>query len=73
MLETRYCLACAAIALPFATPVAAQKAGDIQVKAFVTGVLPDGAIAEVETDLIGLPLGCADRSHRVFRFAELLA
>ncbi|KZY56312.1 hypothetical protein A3736_08545 [Erythrobacter sp. HI0063] len=57
MLETRYCLACAAIALPFATPVAAQKAGDIQVKAFVTGVLPDGAIAEVETDLIGLPPG----------------
>ncbi|MBY6014998.1 outer membrane beta-barrel protein [Qipengyuania gaetbuli] len=55
MLKTRYFLACAAVALPFATPAAAQEAGDIQIKGFVTGVLPDGAITEVETDLIGLP------------------
>lgn len=55
MLKTRYLLACAAVALPFATPAAAQEAGDIQIKGFVTGVLPDGAITEVETDLIGLP------------------
>lgn len=55
MLKTRYLLACAAIALPFATPAAAQEAGDIQIKGFVTGVLPDGAITEVENDLIGLP------------------
>lgn len=55
MLMTRYLLACAAVALPFATPAAAQEAGDIQIKGFVTGVLPDGAITEVETDLIGLP------------------
>ncbi|WP_234033750.1 OmpW/AlkL family protein [Qipengyuania gaetbuli] len=52
---TRYLLACAAVALPFATPAAAQEAGDIQIKGFVTGVLPDGAITAVETDLIGLP------------------
>lgn len=57
MFKTRYFLACAAIALPFATPAAAQEAGDIQIKGFVTGVLPDGAITEVETDLIGLPAG----------------
>lgn len=57
MLKTRYLLACAAVALPFATPAAAQEAGDIQIKGFVTGVLPDGAITEVETDLIGLPAG----------------
>ena len=55
MLKTRYFLACAAVALPFATPAAAQEAGDIQIKGFVTGVLPDGAITEVENDLIGLP------------------
>ncbi|MXO49832.1 outer membrane beta-barrel protein [Erythrobacter gaetbuli] len=55
MLMTRYLLACAAVALPFATPAAAQEAGDIQIKGFVTGVLPDGAITAVETDLIGLP------------------
>ena len=57
MFKTRYLLACAAVALPFATPAAAQEAGDIQIKGFVTGVLPDGAITEVETDLIGLPAG----------------
>lgn len=57
MLKTRYLLACAAVALPFAAPAAAQEAGDIQIKGFVTGVLPDGAITEVETDLIGLPAG----------------
>ena len=57
MFTTRYFLACVAIALPFATPAAAQEAGDIQIKGFVTGVLPDGAITEVETDLIGLPAG----------------
>lgn len=57
MFKARYFLACAAIALPFATPAAAQEAGDIQIKGFVTGVLPDGAITEVETDLIGLPAG----------------
>lgn len=57
MLKTRYLVACAAIALPVATSAAAQEAGDIQIKGFVTGVLPDGAITDVETDLIGLPAG----------------
>lgn len=55
MFNTRYFIACAAVALPFATPAAAQEAGDIEIKALVTGVLPDGAITEVETDLIDLP------------------
>ena len=55
MFNTRYFIACAAVALPFATPAAAQEVGDIQIKALVTGVLPDGAITEVETDLIDLP------------------
>lgn len=55
MFNTRYFIACAAVALPFATPATAQEAGDVQIKALVTGVLPDGAITEVETDLIDLP------------------
>lgn len=50
-------LTAAALALPFAAPAAAQEAVDIQVKAFATGVLPDGAIREVVTDRIGLPAG----------------
>ncbi|KWV92477.1 MULTISPECIES: OmpW family protein [unclassified Erythrobacter] len=45
------------IALP--APAAAQddRAGSIQVKGFVTGVLPDGEITEVTIDEIGLPAG----------------
>ena len=46
-----------ALALPLATPATAQEAGDIQIKGFVTGVLPDGEIDEVTTDNIGLPVG----------------
>lgn len=55
MPKSRYLVACAIVALPFATPAAAQEAGDIQIKAFVTGVLPDGKIDNVATDAIGLP------------------
>lgn len=50
-------LACAA-----AAPAKAQDAGDIQIKAFVTGVLPDGKITEVTTDAIGLPVGSQTRA-----------
>lgn len=57
MLKTRYLLACAMLALPLATPAAAQEAGDIQIKGFLTGVLPDGEITDVRTDSIGLPAG----------------
>jgi outer membrane protein len=39
-------------------PAAAQDAqGRLQVKAFVTAVLPDGEITDVRTDTIGLPAG----------------
>ena len=49
--------ACAAMALA-ASPAAAQdRAGDIQVKLVMTGVLPDGEIDEVNVDLVGLPAG----------------
>ena len=40
-----------------ATPAVAQEAGDVQVKVVATGVFPDGAIEEVNVDLVGLPAG----------------
>lgn len=56
-------LTCAAIALPLATPAMAQdEQGDIQVKGFVTGILPDGAVNTVTTDAIGLAPGSQTRA-----------
>ena len=44
-------------------PAAAQdEGGSIQIKGFVTAVLPDGVISEVETDNIGLPGGAQTRA-----------
>lgn len=57
MFKTRYFVACAAVALPFATPATAQEGGDVQIKGLITGVLPNGEISEVTTDPIGLPAG----------------
>lgn len=56
LLITATALALSAV-LSAASPAKAQDAGDIQIKAFVTGVLPDGAISEVKTDAIGLAPG----------------
>ncbi len=61
-LGRKLALICTAAAIPIATPAFAQEAGDIQVKGFVTGVLPDGAINRVDTDLIGLPTGAQTRA-----------
>lgn len=49
--------ACAAlVSTTFAMPaLAGDPDGKIQVKAFATGVLPDGKITAVKTDAIGLP------------------
>lgn len=35
----------------------AQEAGDIQVRVLATAILPDGEITDVNTDLIGVPVG----------------
>jgi len=49
-------LVCALHFSVFAPAAMAQETeGKFQVKAFVTGVLPDAAITEVNTDIIGLP------------------
>jgi outer membrane protein len=54
----------AALAAPLlvAAPASAQEAGDIQVKAFLTGVLPNGEISDVNTDGIGLPATAQTRA-----------
>lgn len=62
MTGTKITLALAMMALPLSTPAFAQEAGDIQVKLFATGVLPDGAISDVVTDNIGLPAGSQSRA-----------
>lgn len=55
--------AAAAMSLPVASPAAAQdRAGSIQLKGFVTGVLPDGGIDEVVSDDIGLPANSNTRA-----------
>lgn len=46
-----------ALSCGMATPAMAQEAGDIQIKGFVTGVLPNGEIDDVIIDEIGLPAG----------------
>lgn len=61
-LTRSFMVASAAVALPLATPAMAQDSGSIQIKGFVTGVLPDGAITEVNTDLVGLPVGAQTRA-----------
>ena len=49
-------IACAGIALA-TSPLAAQEAGDVQLKVLGTAVLPDGEIDSVNVDLVGLPAG----------------
>ncbi|MGP1282280.1 MAG: OmpW/AlkL family protein [Parasphingopyxis sp.] len=51
----------AAVALMVSTPAVAQQAGDVQLKLFATGVLPDGQIDEVLRDDFGLPPGSQTR------------
>ncbi|WP_371809702.1 OmpW family protein [Croceicoccus sp. YJ47] len=62
--------ALAALAMPLAatTPALAQtrtpdRAGSVQVRGFVTAVLPDGAITDVDTDIVGLPTGTQTKAN----------
>lgn len=64
MTKTKIALfAAAAMALPLAAPAAAQdRAGSVQIKGFVTGVLPNGEVDEVIVDNIGLPANTDTRA-----------
>lgn len=54
--RTLAALAAAASALALAAPAqAGSSEGKIQIKAFATGVLPNGEITEVRTNLVGAP------------------
>ena len=62
--------ALAALAMPLAaaTPALAQtrtpdRAGSVQVRGFITAVLPDGAITDVDTDIVGLPAGTQTKAN----------
>lgn len=47
-----------------ATPAQAEdRAGTFQIKLLGTGVLPDGKITEVRTDIVGLPAGTQTRAN----------
>jgi len=52
----------AAAAILAAPAHAGSPEGKLQVKAFATGVLPDGKITSVKTDRIGLPAGSQTRA-----------
>ena len=57
------CTSLSVLSILIAAPASAQdEVGSIQIKGFVTGVLPDGAISEVEADNIGLPNGTQTRA-----------
>lgn len=56
-------VALGALALSLTTPAIAQQGpGNIQLKAFLTNVRPDGGIERVRTDAIGLPGGADTRA-----------
>lgn len=49
------------------SPVMAQdRAGSVQAKLFATGVLPDGKITRIETDLVGLPANTQTKANDNF-------
>ena len=53
---TAVCLmAFASFAAVSAPAMAAERAGTVQAKLFATGVLPDGKITSIDTDIVGLP------------------
>nr|WP_137676428.1 OmpW family outer membrane protein [Parerythrobacter lutipelagi] len=56
-------LAAGACAVATVPAQAAEREGSVQVKAFVTGVLPDGKIKTVEVDTIGLPANTQTRAN----------
>ncbi len=59
-----YLLAGLGILAATATPAQAQdRQGSIQVKLLATGVLPDGKIKSVETDIVGLPANTQTRAN----------
>jgi len=57
-------LAAVAAAATLSTPaLAGNPEGKLQVKVLATGVLPDGEITKVKTDLIGLPAGSQTKAN----------
>lgn len=55
--------AIAAVAMLSAPAAARAEAGDFQAKLFVTGVLPDGKITDVRTDIVNLPANTQTKAN----------
>ncbi len=63
MIKRSAASAAAMMALALSTPAyAGNNEGSIQVKAFATGVLPNGEITQVQTNLVGAPAGSDSRA-----------
>jgi outer membrane protein len=63
MIKRSAASAAAMMALAFSAPAyAGDNEGKIQIKAFATGVLPNGEITQVQTNLVGAPAGSDSRA-----------
>ena len=63
MIKRSAASAAAMMALAFSAPAyAGNNEGKIQIKAFATGVLPNGEITQVQTNLVGAPAGSDSRA-----------
>jgi outer membrane protein len=63
MIKRSAASAAAMMALAFSAPAyAGNNEGSIQIKAFATGVLPNGEITEVQTNRVGAPAGSDSRA-----------
>ena len=63
MIKRSAASAAAMMALAFSAPAyAGNNEGRIQIKAFATGVLPNGEITEVQTNRVGAPAGSDSRA-----------
>ncbi|MCZ8325253.1 MAG: outer membrane beta-barrel protein [Sphingomonadaceae bacterium] len=63
MIKRSAASAAAMMALAFSAPAyAGDNEGKIQIKAFATGVLPNGEITQVQTNLVGAPAGSDSRT-----------
>lgn len=62
-MKSAYLAGLAAIALIHSPALAQEKQGPLQIKILATGVLPDGKISRVNTDIVGLPAGTQTKAN----------
>lgn len=65
-MKAAYLAGLAVLALNAAPALAQEEQGNLQVKVFATGVLPDGKITQVNTDIVGLPANTQTKANDNF-------